>query len=123
MHELERCYHLTLDAIGCKNTDALRDLSFLYDLLDELPGRIGMLLIMPPILRKWLKPPDLENGVSGFVLIAESHISIHTFPEKQRFYFDCFSCKEFDAPEVLRILYEFFLFDREGSRVNLPERG
>lgn len=120
---MEKCYHLTLDAIGCKNIDALRDLSFLYDLLDELPGKIGMTAIMPPVLRKWLRSPDPESGISGFVLIAESHISIHTFPEKHKFYFDCFSCREFDAQRLLKMLHGIFQFDRGGSTVNLPERG
>ena len=36
-------------------------------------------------------------GVSGFVLIAESHISVHTFPERGYINIDVFSCKSFDA--------------------------
>jgi S-adenosylmethionine decarboxylase len=46
--------------------------------------------------------------VSGFVLIAESHISIHTFPEKQYLSMDLLSCQQFDVELVLRIMRESF---------------
>ena len=46
------------------------------------------------------KPEDW--GVSGFVLIAESHISIHTFVERHYVNIDIFSCKDFDADQVIK---------------------
>lgn len=119
---MERGYHLTLDAMSCKNARALADLSFIYDLLDAMPEKVGMQAITPPILRRWLAPPDPESGLSGMIMISTSHISIHTFPEKNKFYFDIFSCKEFDVHKVLKMLHELFLFDRDGSRINLLER-
>lgn len=47
-------------------------------------------------------------GYSTMVMIAESHLSLHTFPESNFFTFDCYSCKSFDADAVLRILREVF---------------
>src|SRR2546428_14021496 len=88
--------HLMLDGYGCDKT-RLQDLNLVYRILDELPTRIGMTKIMPPYVFKYsgLRPEDW--GLSGFVLIAESHISIHTFPEKNFVSVDIFSCKAFDA--------------------------
>ena len=88
--------HLMLDGYGCAKTK-LEDLDLIYRILDELPPQIGMTRIMPPYVFKYsgLKPEDW--GISGFVLIAESHISIHTFPEKNFISADIFSCKAFDA--------------------------
>jgi len=88
--------HLMLDGYGC-DKGKLQDLNLIYRILDELPTRIGMTKIMPPYVFKYsgLKPEDW--GLSGFVLIAESHISIHTFPEKNFVSVDIFSCKHFDA--------------------------
>jgi S-adenosylmethionine decarboxylase len=88
--------HLMLDGYGCAKTK-LEDLNLIYRILDELPARIGMTKIMPPYVFKYsgVKPEDW--GLSGFVLIAESHISIHTFPEKNFVSVDIFSCKAFDA--------------------------
>lgn len=88
--------HLMLDGYGCEKTK-LEDLDLIYRTLDELPARIGMTRIMPPYVFKYsgVKPEDW--GISGFVLIAESHVSIHTFPEKSFASVDIFSCKAFDA--------------------------
>ena len=91
--------HLMLDGYGCAKRK-LQDLNLIYRILDELPTRIGMTKIMPPYVFKYsgVKPEDW--GLSGFVLIAESHISIHTFAEHKRFHLDVFSCKPFDAEMV-----------------------
>jgi len=88
--------HLMLDGYGC-DREKLEDLNAIYRILDELPALIGMTRIMPPYVFRYsgLKPEDW--GISGFVLIAESHISIHTFPEKQFVSVDLFSSRSFDA--------------------------
>jgi S-adenosylmethionine decarboxylase len=66
-----------------------------------------------------VKPEDW--GVSGFVLIAESHIAVHTFPEHQQVWVDIFSCKGFDeVPAIDKIVDAFGLVS---TRVNKLERG
>jgi len=99
--------HLMMDGYGC-DKKKLQDLNLIYRLLDELPTRIGMTKIMPPYVFKYsgLRPEDW--GLSGFVLIAESHISVHTFPERNLVYLDVFSCMPFDADMVLKRLTEHF---------------
>lgn len=47
-------------------------------------------------------------GYSTFVMIAESHLSIHTFPELGYFSFDCYSCNEFDFEAVVSLIREHF---------------
>jgi S-adenosylmethionine decarboxylase len=88
--------HLMLDGYGCDRA-RLEDLDLVYRILDELPGRIRMTKIMPPYVFKYSGVRPEDWGLSGFVLIAESHISIHTFPEKNFVSVDIFSCKDFDA--------------------------
>jgi len=93
--------HLTLDLSEC-DPRKLSDLSQIYDLLDELPDVIGMHKITPPytfIYRPSENPS--EWGVSGFVIIAESHISIHTFPDRNAAFVDIFSCKQFDINKAV----------------------
>ncbi|MCX8196829.1 MAG: adenosylmethionine decarboxylase [Candidatus Micrarchaeota archaeon] len=99
--------HLTLDMYGC-NKKKLKDVNFIYNFLNELPEMIGMTKIMPPYTFTYsgLKPEDW--GVSGIVLIAESHISIHTFPEKNFASVDIFSCKEFDVESGAEIIASKF---------------
>lgn len=42
-----------------------------------------------------------EPGVSVLALIAESHISVHTWPERDVITLDVYSCKGFDADRLL----------------------
>ncbi|MFH0927753.1 MAG: S-adenosylmethionine decarboxylase, partial [Candidatus Micrarchaeota archaeon] len=73
--------HLTMDMYGC-DKERLSSVEFVSKFLDGLPAKIGMTKIIPPYVFKYegIKPEDW--GVSGIVLIAESHIAIHTYPEK-----------------------------------------
>ncbi len=112
--------HLMLDGYGC-DKKRLEDLNLIYRILDELPSKIGMTKIMPPYVFKYsgLKPEDW--GLSGFVLIAESHISIHTFPEKNFVSVDIFSCKAFD----LEFAGDYFknVFAMSKVECNVLDRG
>jgi len=103
-----------MDMYGC-NKKKLKDVNFVYSFLEEIPSLIGMTKIMPPYTFSYngLKPEDW--GVSGIVLIAESHISIHTFPEKNYASVDIFSCKEFDvesASDIIASKFEAKTYER-----------
>ena len=56
-------------------------------------------------------------GYSSFVMIAESHITIHTFPELGYFSFDCYSCKDFDEIVVLNTIRDFIATELEVSQI------
>ena len=45
-----------------------------------------------------------EQGVSGVAVLAESHISVHTWPERGYAAFDAFLCGSTDAHAALREL-------------------
>ncbi len=45
-----------------------------------------------------------EQGVSGVAILAESHISVHTWPERGYAAFDAFLCGATDANAALREL-------------------
>ena len=49
-----------------------------------------------------------EKGVTAFLVLGESHISVHTYLEDNAYYFDVFSCKDFNANEVVKILISTF---------------
>lgn len=79
----------------------------LFDLFDQLPQRIGMTPIMRPYLVK-TKAQNGETYLSAMTMIAESHISLHVFPNSSEAFFDLFSCKFFDTESVLRVLLKDF---------------
>ena len=95
--------HLIIDGYG-SNSDILQSEEFIYQLLDQYPAEIGMTKIAPPYVLRYVGTKPEEWGISGFVLIAESHISIHTFVERCYVNIDIFSCKNFDADRVIKDL-------------------
>jgi S-adenosylmethionine decarboxylase len=93
--------HLIIDGYG-GDPQKMQDVEFIYKILDAYPSQIGMTKISTPHVSKYVASKPEDWGVSGFVLIAESHISIHTFPEKFYINIDVFSCKEFDAERAIK---------------------
>ncbi len=53
-------------------------------------------------------PAAMAAGYSAFVMIAESHISLHTFPESDFLTFDCYSCKDFEHQIAIDVLDQTF---------------
>lgn len=49
-----------------------------------------------------------HGGVTGVLLLAESHISIHTWPERQFAAIDMFMCASCDPRDGLPALQRFF---------------
>jgi len=61
------------------------------------------------------------SGVSGVVVLAESHISIHTWPEKSYAAIDIFMCGECDPHTALPALKK--AFQPENMDVSAHKRG
>jgi len=95
--------HLIIDGYS-RNPNLLQSEEFIYQLLDRYPAEIGMTKISPPHVLRYVGAKPEEWGISGFVMIAESHISIHTFVEMRYVNLDVFSCKNFDADQAIKDL-------------------
>lgn len=108
--------HLVLEGYGCSKKKC-GDVGFLYRTLDEFPSVIGMTKIMPPHIQQYLGKPDKLWGVSGFVIIAESHIAIHTFPERGFLTLDIFSCKDFEIEKAIGFVTERFKVSKYDHQV------
>ncbi|MBI2908844.1 MAG: adenosylmethionine decarboxylase [Chloroflexi bacterium] len=112
--------HLIVDGYG-GDVQKMQDLETIYTFLDNYPAQIGMTKIAPPYVFRYIGSKPQDWGISGFVLIAESHISVHTFPERAYINIDMFSCKEFDAEKAIRDLQESLGLDK--VRVTVLDRG
>ncbi len=118
-----RGHQLLLDLYDA-SVQKLDDLDYIYQFLDELPAKIGMTKIMPPYVFRFApKAPGKkrERGISGVVLIAESHISIHTYPEKHLAKVDVYSCKDFDSAKIAGIIAK--KFNAHKVETQLVQRG
>jgi S-adenosylmethionine decarboxylase len=106
-----------LDGYGA-DPRKLDDASLLFETLDALPELIGMRKLGSPVLAR-VKDPE-GYGISGIIMIHESHISLHTYPKKEFLSMDVYSCKGFDAEHVIEeIKRRYGVHDAE---VNLVER-
>ena len=92
--------HLMIDAWGCP-IEVLDDLRIYFDYLNEVPEIIGMTKITQPYVFPYSGLIPSDRGITGSVIIAESHLSVHGFSEKGYVFLDVFSCKGFDTEKVL----------------------
>lgn len=99
--------HVLLDLYGC-DPGLLADEAHLRRVLDEYPGRIGMEKVSPVELRYILTSNPMDDGYSGFVIIATSHVSLHAWPPYRMINIDIFSCNEFDESEVIAFARAMF---------------
>ena len=99
--------HLVIDGYTGSHS-LLEDQEHVRAFLDDFPDRIGMTKIITPHVLTYNGPVPEDWGVSGFVIIAESHISVHTFPARSFVQVDVFSCKDFDTDLALRDVKESF---------------
>ncbi len=85
--------HLTLDGyMGDKKL--LNDKEAVFKWLNDLPDELGMHKISEPQI-VFSEGNDTKDpgGYSGIVMIAESHISVHTFTERRFASADVYTCK------------------------------
>ncbi len=93
--------HLVIDGYN-GNVEKMKDSEFVHNFLNSYPDAIGMTKITEPHVYEYHGQHPEDWGVSGFVIIAESHISVHTFPERNYFNIDLFSCRDFDTEKALQ---------------------
>ncbi len=99
--------HLAVDMRGC-DPDKLSDYRLVFDVLHRLPDEIGMTRITQPYVFPYSGIEPSDAGTTGTVIIAESHISIHTFTIKQFVFADVFSCRPFNCEKALEYLIRAF---------------
>lgn len=98
-------YHLKLNCKICDNK-RIDDIKYIRTILLRLIDKIGMELLTTPVLVRAKKgEPD---GITGFIVITTSHISIHTFTKENMFFLDIFSCKKFDYDKASDFIIDAF---------------
>jgi S-adenosylmethionine decarboxylase len=112
--------HLMLDLNDCDSA-ILDDLEDCFRLLNELPEKIGMTKITQPYVFRYCGSVPEDEGITGVTIIAESHISLHTYPKKNFVFVDIFSCKPFDVERARDHVVQFF--QSKSPAIHIQERG
>lgn len=114
--------HLTLDCYGGSEYK-LDDKELIVDFLNRLVSELGMNKLSPIEIYKaednQVKDP---GGWSAFVVIQESHISIHTFPKRKFISADVYTCKNGLNIEFIKERFES-TFDIKEIESNFIIRG
>lgn len=87
-----RGIHLTADLYGC---DHEHDLLICADALAALSRRAVDASGLEAVGEHWHSFPAVlgrRGGVTGMVLLAESHLAVHTWPERDAVTLDVFVC-------------------------------
>jgi len=83
--------HLLLELIDC-DAGLLNDIEYLRKVVSDTARQIGATVIKDSFYQ------FTPQGVSGVLIIAESHISIHTWPEYRFAAVDVFTCGDVIDP-------------------------
>jgi len=114
--------HLTIDGYRGQK-DLLDSKEVVLQCLTELPGLLGMNILGEPIV---YPAPDNQKkdpgGWSGFVIVAESHISVHTFPARRFVSIDVYTCKSDMDQELIKNYFKE-KFQLQELEVNFIKRG
>jgi len=104
-----------VDAYGCRPED-LKSSERLEQLFNQL---ISSLALKPVASPQWHQFPE-PGGITGFVILEESHLAVHTFPEHGSLCLSLFCCKP--RPEFNFVFYLGGQFGAESVRVRRIER-
>ena len=102
--------HVTLDLYGC-NPERLANETFLRAVLEEYPRRIDMVKVGPAEVRYIKTSNPLDDGYSGFAIIATSHVSLHAWAPYGMVNIDVFSCEDFSIRDVVEFACQSFQSD------------
>ncbi len=104
-------WHLIVDAL-VRDPGPISDIEslrlFLVDLTRILKTKVldGPRLFEVPLDAAKLECDSDEGGITGVCVITTSHISLHTWPLRQRFTLDIFSCQRFARDRALALIRE-----------------
>jgi S-adenosylmethionine decarboxylase len=114
--------HFMLDGYGASE-DTLKDKLLLTNMLRNVPTAMGMHIINKPVVVE-VGPKNRKDpgGISGFVMIAESHISFHTFPARGFVTIDVYTCQNnLDTDKLKDEFTKAFML--ESTDIHIQKRG
>ena len=78
-----------IEAAGC-DAEALRDVGRLRRVFERAVTELDLRVVGEPV---WHKFPG-EGGATGLVMLTESHLACHTYPEFRAATFNLYCCRE-----------------------------
>jgi S-adenosylmethionine decarboxylase proenzyme len=95
--------HLIVDIKNIKNEDIINHIDKLKKIMDSICEKYDF-----NILQKIEHTFD-PQGISIIYLLSESHMTIHTFPEKKYIAFDLYTCREYPNNDVYNEIHNYIV--------------
>ena len=95
--------HMIIDLKEIKNESLMHDLDKIKELLDHICNKYEFC-----ILNKSEHVFEPE-GLTILYLLSESHISVHTFPEKKYIAIDLYTCRDYKDNTIYDDIYNVLI--------------
>jgi len=113
--------HLTYDGYGA-DFATLNSKKAVLSFLESLVKQLEMKKLIGPLaVRAKENNFNDPGGYTGFVVVQESHISVHTFPRRRFVSIDAYSCKDYDFKMAIKFITAYFKVKRK--ELNIIIRG
>jgi len=103
--------HMICDFKGIKNNNLLNNMDQLNSVLKQICINNDFQILNE--MQYKFEP----IGCSILFLLSESHLSIHTFPEKNHMSFDIYTCRQYKDNNVYNEIYQYLIniLDADGT--------
>ena len=102
--------HMIMDIKDIQNEELLNDCAALKILLDMICTKYEYNILQK---NEHIFQPQ---GCTILYLLSESHISIHTFPEKNYLALDIYTCRNYTDHSVYLEIYEFIIAELKAKK-------
>jgi len=96
--------HLIINA-DCDNNLIFNHIPAIYELLEEIVTILEYVKLSPPYV---IKGSEDNLGLIGFIMIRNSHISIHSYKKDNHVALDIYSSKKFNHEIIVKFLKQKF---------------
>ena len=95
--------HMICDLKEIKNVVLLNDNNKIKELFDNICKKYNYTILNR--IEHIFEP----QGLTILYLLSESHISIHTFPERNYAALDIYTCREYENNNIYEEIYEYII--------------
>ena len=95
--------HMICDFKEIRNVNLLNDSTSLNKMLKSICNKYDFQIL------EEVEHQFTPQGCSILFLLSESHLSIHTFPEKNHMSFDIYTCRQYNDNNEYNEIYKYLL--------------
>jgi len=101
--------HMICDICDIKNNELLNNKELLKNLLKNICIKYNFEILGE------LEYSFTPQGCTILLLLSESHISIHTFPERNHISFDIYTCRQYNNNNEYNEIFDYLIHSLQAS--------